>query len=96
MKLYLDVSDGTILDYNEHGEIPINKGVEGIYIESWWVNKECNLVLDFAYTQLDQDIGMVHLKRRKHFDNNNVYPVKMRSITIPKSKYEEAEKRFNH
>ena len=95
MKLYLDVSDGTIVDYNEFGEVPILKGQEGVYVETWWVDREYNLVLDFAYTQLEQDLGIVHVARRKHFENNYVYPLEMKCITIPTSKYEEAESRFN-
>ena len=96
MELYLDVSGGTILDSNEYGEVPIFKGEEDIYIESWWVSKEYNLAIDFAYSQLQQDLGIVHSARKKHFEDNNVFPIKTRSITIPKSKYEEAEKRFSH
>lgn len=68
---------------------------DDIVIESWWVDKEIGLSIDFAYC-LSEIENMVCCKanyfnplvwlREKHFKSNNIEhtPQYMKSITIPK------------
>lgn len=68
---------------------------DDIVIESWWVDKEKSLAIDFAYS-LSKIENMVSCEgnyynplfwmRNKHFESNNIEytPQYMRSITIPK------------
>lgn len=68
---------------------------DDIVIESWWVDKEKRLAIDFAYC-LSEIENMVSCKanyynpkiwlRKQHFESNNIEytPQYMRSITIPK------------
>lgn len=68
---------------------------DDIVIESWWVDKEKRLAIDFAYSLFEIE-NMVICRanyynplvwmREKHFKSNNIEhtPQYMRSITIPK------------
>jgi hypothetical protein len=74
----------------------IYEGICGdIVIESWWIDKEKGLAIDFAYC-LSEIENMIPCKanyynskiwlREQHFKSNNIEytPQYMRSITIPK------------
>lgn len=70
-------------------------GVSDIVIETWWIDKEKRLTIDFVY-RLSEIENMVSCEgnyynplywlRIQHFKSNNIEytPQYMRSITIPK------------
>ena len=68
---------------------------DDIVIESWWVDKEKSLAIDFAYSLLEIENMVIceanyfnpkYWLREQHFKSNNIKntPQYMRSITIPK------------
>ena len=68
---------------------------DDVVIESWWVDKEEGLAIDFAYSLFDIENMVICAAnyynplvwlREQHFKSNNIKhtPQDMRSITIPR------------
>lgn len=97
--LYWDYVNGKITNDKEC-KIPVYKGQEDIWIESWWVDKRRDLAIDFAYDKTSRDLQIVHLEReacfKRHNINTEINPKALRCITVPKSVYEKAEYDLNH
>lgn len=90
--LYWDDVNGKVT--NDSKYTPIYSGAERIYKETWWVTKG-KTCIDFTYSQTSKDLGIVGRERNEHFKKHEVNPNDLRSITIPKSLYDEIEKEWN-
>lgn len=73
---------------------PSYKGrVEGIYVETWGA-RNSKEVIDFSFSQLEKDIGIVWRMREEHFRRYNFKPCGVVRLILPPKFYDEMYERF--
>lgn len=87
MKLYWNEYTEEVETKSSSENCQIIKGLDDrVVIESWWVDKERNLAINYAYTRDNLD-------RRSFFRSKNIDPdddnLELRWLMLPKNEYEE-------
>lgn len=92
-KMFWDGVNCVYTDDNRY--CPVYRGrVEGIFTETWNSVDSANILLDFAFTKTDKDLGMVYLARDMHFKKYNFQAYQVVRMVLPPSFYDEMYERF--
>ena len=65
----------------------IRKSFGNIVIESYWINKDLKISIDFAY-DLDSGEDYINIERELFFDSLEQKPTEMRAVAIPERFFE--------